>query len=186
MSIRTSGLTKLIWIVFGYFGIQWNMFKGFVNKMTVMKLAAMGPIDIPPCCISGLLSTGCYRLAAGYVSTNGQPKASEVTQQRTQPTTVVVNAEAGEEFVWTETPDGNFDNAVTEIKTIGTVRTKWGSTHSVRGAWHQNAIYQWGSAHSVRGAWHWNGICFVRGQWRAVFSFCRTHVRCRLAGGVLH
>jgi hypothetical protein len=26
------------------------MFQGFVNKMTViMKFAAMGPIDIPPC-----------------------------------------------------------------------------------------------------------------------------------------
>jgi hypothetical protein len=33
----------------------------------------------------------------------------------------VVNAEAGEEFVWTATPDGSFDHAVTEIKTIGTV-----------------------------------------------------------------
>jgi hypothetical protein len=59
------------------------------------------------------------RLAAGYISTNGQPKAPEVTQQRTQPATVIVNAEAGEEFVWTETPDGNFDNAVTDIKIVG-------------------------------------------------------------------
>jgi hypothetical protein len=42
-----------------------------------------------------------------------------VTQQRTQPATVIVNAEVGEEFVWTETPDGNFDNAVTDIKIVG-------------------------------------------------------------------
>jgi hypothetical protein len=59
------------------------------------------------------------RLAAGYVSTNGQQRAPEVTQQRTQPATVIVNAEAGEEFVWTETPDGDFENAVTDIKIVG-------------------------------------------------------------------
>jgi hypothetical protein len=67
------------------------------------------------------MSTVCSPSAAGYVSTNGQPKAPEVTQQRTQPATVVVNAVAGEEFAWTTTPDGSFDNVVTEIKTIGTV-----------------------------------------------------------------
>jgi hypothetical protein len=62
------------------------------------------------------------RSPAGYVSINGQLGAPEIVQPpRPQPVTVVVNAEPGEQFAWVTTPDGNFDNSVTDILTANQV-----------------------------------------------------------------
>lgn len=62
--------------------------------------------------------------AVGYLATNGQPRAAEVIQPPQAQAVVLINAIAGEQYAWVSTPDGDFDNLASPIKSVPLVCNK--------------------------------------------------------------